>query len=108
MSRMDVHGTVADGFEWVREEFAPPRSTGAGRVRGDQGDHAPGFRARGLRYAFLGAGASGRDGPAGSGSFAGPRSGVAFGCTRRRSGSGRSCPERDRLAAALHRAATAF
>lgn len=38
--------------------------------------------------------------------FADPRSGVAFGYTRRRFGFGWAYPEHDRIAAAVHRAAT--
>ncbi|WP_433732972.1 hypothetical protein ACQP0C_11825 [Nocardia sp. CA-129566] len=38
--------------------------------------------------------------------FADPRSGLAYGYTRRRAAFGFSAPENDRLAAAVHRAAT--
>ncbi|MEV0616308.1 serine hydrolase domain-containing protein [Nonomuraea sp. NPDC050404] len=88
-------------------EFSMLHSTGRDLVRGDQGNYALGFQAKGLRYAFLGANAFGHDGSAGSESFADPHGGIAFGYTRRRFGSGWSYPEHDRLAAAVHRAATA-
>jgi CubicO group peptidase (beta-lactamase class C family) len=86
-------------------EFAQLHSTGADLVRGDQGNYALGFQAKGLRYAFLSANAFGHDGSAGSEAFADPRSGIAFGYTRRRFGFGWSYPEHDRLAAAVHDAA---
>ncbi|MFI7465044.1 serine hydrolase domain-containing protein [Nonomuraea sp. NPDC049646] len=87
-------------------EFSMLHSTGGDLVRGDQGNYALGFQAKGLRYGFLGANAFGHDGSAGSESFADPASGIAFGYTRRRFGFGWSYPEHDRLAAAVHRAAT--
>ncbi|MEU4426811.1 serine hydrolase domain-containing protein [Actinoplanes sp. NPDC024001] len=87
-------------------EFAMLHSTGGDLVRGAQGNYALGFQAKGLRYPFLSANAFGHDGSAGSESFADPRSGIAFGYTRRRFGFGWSYPEHDRLAAAVHRAAT--
>ncbi|MFI0423999.1 serine hydrolase domain-containing protein [Spongiactinospora sp. 9N601] len=86
--------------------FAQIHSVGTDLVRGEQGNYALGFQAKGLRYAFLSANAFGHDGSAGSESFADPRSGIAFGYTRRRFGFGWSYPEHDRLAAAVHRAAT--
>ncbi|MBB6347199.1 CubicO group peptidase (beta-lactamase class C family) [Nonomuraea muscovyensis] len=88
-------------------EFAQLHSTGGDLVRGDQGNYALGFQAKGLRYPFLSANAFGHDGSAGSEAFADPRSGIAFGYTRRRFGFGWSYPEHDRLAAAVHRATTA-
>ncbi|GAA4905507.1 serine hydrolase domain-containing protein [Nonomuraea thailandensis] len=91
-------GTVA--------EFAQLHSTGADLVRGDQGNYALGFQAKGLRYPFLSANAFGHDGSAGSEAFADPMSGIAFGYTRRRFGFGWSYPEHDRLAAAVHHAAS--
>ncbi|MGW2160378.1 serine hydrolase domain-containing protein [Nonomuraea sp. NPDC001699] len=86
-------------------EFSMLHSTGGDLVRGDQGNYALGFQAKGLRYPFLSANAFGHDGSAGSESFADPRSGIAFGYTRRRFGFGWSYPEHDRLAAAVHDAA---
>ncbi|KAB8189053.1 serine hydrolase [Nonomuraea phyllanthi] len=88
-------------------EFSMLHSTGADLVRGEQGNYAVGFQAKGLRYAFLSANAFGHDGSAGSEAFADPRTGIAFGYTRRRFGFGWSYPEHDRLAAAVHSAATA-
>ncbi|TYB62169.1 beta-lactamase family protein [Nonomuraea sp. PA05] len=88
-------------------EFAQLHSTGYDLVRGEQGNYALGFQAKGLRYPFLSANAFGHDGSAGSEAFADPLSGIAFGYTRRRFGFGWSYPEHDRLAAAVHRAATA-
>ncbi|MEV4171327.1 serine hydrolase domain-containing protein [Nonomuraea sp. NPDC049709] len=87
-------------------EFAQLHSTGGDLVRGDQGNYALGFQAKGLRYAFLSANAFGHDGSAGSEAFADPVTGIAFGYTRHRFGFGWSYPEHDRLAAAVHRAAT--
>ncbi|MEU4573499.1 serine hydrolase domain-containing protein [Nonomuraea sp. NPDC023979] len=87
--------------------FAQLHSVGADLVRGDQGNYAVGFQAKGLRYGFLSANAFGHDGSAGSESFADPMNGIAFGYTRRRFGFGWSYPEHDLLAAALHRAVTA-
>ncbi|GAA3466376.1 serine hydrolase domain-containing protein [Nonomuraea roseola] len=88
-------------------EFSMLHSTGGDLVRGDQGNYALGFQAKGLRYGFLSANAFGHDGSAGSEAFADPRSGIALGYTRRRFGFGWSYPEHDRLATAVHRAATA-
>ncbi|MGW3349766.1 serine hydrolase domain-containing protein [Nonomuraea rubra] len=86
-------------------EFAQLHSVGADLVRGDQGNYALGFQAKGLRYPFLSANAFGHDGSAGSEAFADPRGGLAFGYTRRRFGFAWSYPEHDLLAAAVHRAA---
>ncbi|GAA0952971.1 serine hydrolase domain-containing protein [Actinocorallia libanotica] len=87
-------------------EFAMLHSTGADLVTGPQGQYALGFQAKGLRYPFLSANAFGHNGSAGSESFADPVSGIAFGYTRRRFSFNWSYPEHDRLAAAVHRAAT--
>ncbi|WP_049565085.1 serine hydrolase domain-containing protein [Nonomuraea sp. SBT364] len=87
-------------------EFAQLHSVGADLVRGDQGNYAVGFQAKGLRYPFLAANAFGHDGSAGAEAFADPLSGIAFGYARRRYGFGWSYPEHDRLAAAVHHAAT--
>lgn len=57
-------------------EFSMLHSTGADLVRGDQGNYALGFQAKGLRYPFLSANAFGHDGSAGSESFADPVKGV--------------------------------
>ncbi|MFE3455187.1 serine hydrolase domain-containing protein [Nonomuraea sp. NPDC059194] len=87
-------------------EFAQLHSVGADLVRGDQGNYAVGFQAKGLRYPFLSANAFGHDGSAGSEAFADPLNGIVFGYTRHRYGFGWSYPEHDRLAAAVYRAAT--
>lgn len=88
-------------------EFAMLHSTGGDLVVGPQGQYALGFQAKGLRYPFLSARAFGHDGSAGSEAFADPRSGIAFGYTRRRFSFNWSYPEHDRLAAAVHHAAAA-
>ncbi|MFI6522258.1 serine hydrolase domain-containing protein [Spirillospora sp. NPDC050679] len=88
-------------------EFAMLHSTDGDLVVGPQGQYALGFQAKGLRYPFLSALSFGHGGSAGSEAFADPRSGVAFGYTRRRFSFNWSYPEHDRLAAAVHRAATA-
>ncbi|MFC5750499.1 serine hydrolase domain-containing protein [Actinomadura rugatobispora] len=90
----------------TRDEFAMLHSTGGDLVVGPQGQYALGFQAKGLRYPFLSARAFGHGGSAGSEAFADPRSGIAFGYTRRRFSFDWSYPEHDRLAAAAHRAAT--
>jgi CubicO group peptidase (beta-lactamase class C family) len=87
-------------------EFAMPHSVGHDLVRGEQGQYALGFEAKGLRYPFLSANAFGHNGSAGSEAFADPRSGIAFGYTRRRFSATWSYPEHDRLAAAVHHATT--
>jgi CubicO group peptidase (beta-lactamase class C family) len=88
-------------------EFAMLHSTGPDLVTGDQGQYALGFQAKGLRYPFLSVNAFGHNGSVGSESFADPVSGVTFGYTRRRFSATWSYPEHDRLAAAVHHAATA-
>ncbi|MBB4935500.1 CubicO group peptidase (beta-lactamase class C family) [Lipingzhangella halophila] len=87
-------------------EFAQLHSAGADLIRGGQGSYTLGFEAKGLRYPFLSANAFGHNGSAGSESFADPVSGIAFGYTRRRFSFNWSYPEHDRLAAAVHHAAT--
>jgi CubicO group peptidase (beta-lactamase class C family) len=88
-------------------EFTMLHSTGVDLVAGEVKHYALGFQAKGWQYPFLGAGAFGHNGSAGSESFADPHSGIAFGYTRRRLSATWSYPEHDRLAAAVHRAATA-
>lgn len=59
-------------------------------------------------YPFLGAGAFGHAGAGGSQAFADPRSGLAYGYTRRRMAfPGGAAPENERLVRAAHRAALA-
>lgn len=86
-------------------EFAQLHSIGADLVRGDQGNYAIGFQAKGLRYPFLSANAFGHDGSAGSEAFADRATGIAFGYTRRRFGFAWSYPEHDDLARVVHEAA---
>ncbi|MEV5827043.1 serine hydrolase domain-containing protein [Spirillospora sp. NPDC052242] len=88
-------------------EFAMLHSTDGDLVTGPQGHYALGFQAKGLRYPFLSALSFGHGGSAGAESFADPLHGIAFGYTRRRFSFNWSYPEHDRLAAAVHRAATA-
>ncbi|GAA2629143.1 serine hydrolase domain-containing protein [Actinomadura fulvescens] len=91
----------------VLGEFAMLHSTGGDLVTGEMGQYALGFQAKGLRYPFLSANAFGHNGSAGAESFADPVYGIAFGYTRRRFSFNWSYPEHDRLAAAVHRAASA-
>ncbi|MFD0902441.1 serine hydrolase domain-containing protein [Actinomadura sediminis] len=88
-------------------EFAMLHSTDGDLVTGPEGRYALGFQAKGLRYPFLSARAFGHGGSAGSEAFADPHGGIAFGYTRRRFSFNWSYPEHDRLAAAVHAAATA-
>ncbi|MGW2722068.1 serine hydrolase domain-containing protein [Streptomyces sp. NPDC001492] len=68
-----------------------------------------GFQATGEAwYLFLGAGAFGHSGAGGSQAFADPRSGLAYGYTRRRIAfPGGAAPENERLVKAVHTAALA-
>ncbi|TQM31426.1 serine hydrolase domain-containing protein [Nocardia bhagyanarayanae] len=85
-------------------EFTAIHAPGPDLVRGDAA-FALGFEAKGLSYPFLGARAFGHTGSAGSDGFADPRSGVAYGYTRRRAAFAFTAAENHRLAAALHWAA---
>ncbi|MFF0015230.1 serine hydrolase domain-containing protein [Streptomyces sp. NPDC005374] len=59
-----------------------------------------------MQYPFLGVGAFGHSGASGSQAFADPRSGLAYGYTRRRMAfPGGAAPENERLVRAVHRAA---
>ncbi|BCK54193.1 serine hydrolase domain-containing protein [Nocardia wallacei] len=82
-------------------------SPGPDLVRGDRAAYTLGFEAKSLLYPFLGAHAFGHTGSAGSDGFADPHSGLTYGYTRRRAAFAFNAPENARLAAALHRAATA-
>jgi CubicO group peptidase (beta-lactamase class C family) len=69
---------------------------------------ALGFAAVGDVYPVLGQGSFGHSGAAGSQAFADPRSGLAYGYTRRRFAfPGGAAPENERLVRAVHAAATA-
>ncbi|MER6399742.1 hypothetical protein ABT263_27385 [Kitasatospora sp. NPDC001603] len=87
-------------------EFGPVRTTGVDLVTGERDHFGLGFEAQGSRYPFLGPDAFGHSGAVGAQSFADPRSGVAYGYTRRRFGTeGGGAPETHALAAAVLRAA---
>ncbi|MQY09833.1 serine hydrolase domain-containing protein [Actinomadura macrotermitis] len=88
-------------------EFAEVRWRGTDLVTGERDHFALGFEAQGVRYPFLGADAFGHSGAVGAQAFADPRSGIAYGYTRRRfpDAGGGGAPENDRLAAAVVRAA---
>ncbi|MEU1424207.1 serine hydrolase domain-containing protein [Kitasatospora sp. NPDC005751] len=89
-------------------EFGPVRTTGVDLVTGERDHFGLGFEAQGSRYPFLGPDAFGHSGAVGAQSFADPRSGVAYGYTRRRFGTeGGGAPENHALAAAVLRAAAA-
>jgi CubicO group peptidase (beta-lactamase class C family) len=88
-------------------EFSKLHWTGTDLVTGDTDRFAVGFEAKGGRYPFLGGDAFGHAGAAGSDAFADPRSGVAYGYTRRRIAPFFYGPENHRLGAAIVRAAAA-
>ncbi|MEU1459208.1 serine hydrolase domain-containing protein [Streptomyces sp. NPDC005727] len=90
-------------------EFGQPHSTGYDLVARAHKSYGLGFQdTADTWHPFLGAGAIGHSGAAGSQAFADPRSGLAYGYTRRRFAfPGGSAAENDRLAAAVHRAALA-
>ncbi|NYI06441.1 serine hydrolase domain-containing protein [Allostreptomyces psammosilenae] len=90
-------------------EFTRPHGGGGvDLVTGERDHFLLGFEAQGVRYPFLGPDAFGHSGAVGAQSFADPRSGVAYGYTRRRFslGGGGGAAENHRLAAAVLRAAT--
>lgn len=78
-------------------------------VVGEYRGYGLGFQAvADWRHRFLGAGAFGHGGAGGSQAFADPRSGLAYGYTRRRMAwPGGAAPENDRFVLAVHRAALA-
>ncbi len=89
-------------------EFSRLHTPGTDLVTGEPDHFALGFEAQHSRYPFLGPDAFGHGGAAGSQAFADPRSGVAYGYTRRRFFyPGGPAPENARLAAAVLRAAGA-
>ncbi|MEU0003493.1 serine hydrolase domain-containing protein [Streptomyces sp. NPDC006314] len=90
-------------------EFGQIHSAGYDLVARAHGSFGLGFQATAdTWHPFLGAGAIGHSGANGVQSFADPRSGLAYGYTRRRFVfPGGAAPENDRLAAAVHRAALA-
>ncbi|MFH9662373.1 serine hydrolase domain-containing protein [Streptomyces sp. NPDC017248] len=90
-------------------EFAQIHSVGYDLVARAHKSYGLGFQATAdTWHPFLGAGALGHSGANGVQSFADPRAGLAYGYTRRRFAfPGGAAPENGRLAAAVHRAATA-
>ncbi|MFI5688317.1 serine hydrolase domain-containing protein [Streptomyces sp. NPDC051636] len=90
-------------------EFGQLHSAGYDLVTRAHRAYGLGFQATAdAWHPFLGAGAFGHSGAAGSQAFADPRSGLAYGYTRRRYAfPGGAAPENDRLARAVHSAALA-
>ncbi|HEV2636774.1 MAG TPA: serine hydrolase domain-containing protein [Actinocrinis sp.] len=87
--------------------FGQIQSVGHNLVSGSHGAYAVGFGPVSEVYRVLGAGAFGHGGADGSHAFADPRSGLAYGYSRRRySFPGGAAPENERLVKALHAAAT--
>ncbi|MGW2884070.1 serine hydrolase domain-containing protein [Streptomyces griseoruber] len=88
-------------------EFGQMHSVGYDLVSRAHRAYGLGFQATAdVYHPFLGAGTFGHAGAGGSQAFADPRSGLAYGYTRRRFAfPGGPAPENDRLAAAVHRAA---
>ncbi|MER6081621.1 serine hydrolase domain-containing protein [Streptomyces sp. NPDC001833] len=91
-------------------EFGQVHSVGYDLVARTHKSYGLGFQATAdTWHPFLGAGTIGHSGAAGSQAFADPRSGVAYGYTRRRFAfPGGAAPENDRLALAVHSAALNF
>ncbi|MET9381490.1 serine hydrolase domain-containing protein [Streptomyces sp. NPDC002928] len=90
-------------------EFGQFHSVGYDLVARSHKSFGLGFQATAdTSHPFLGAGAFGHSGAGGCQAFADPRSGLAYGYTRRRFAfPGGAAPENDRLAAAVHKAALA-
>ncbi|MEW2624510.1 serine hydrolase domain-containing protein [Streptomyces sp. NPDC048106] len=90
-------------------EFGRIHSAGYDLVARGHMSFALGFQATAdLWHPFLGAGALGHSGANGTQAFADPRTGLAYGYTRRRFGfTPGAAPENDRLARAAHQAALA-
>ncbi|MFE2581030.1 serine hydrolase domain-containing protein [Streptomyces sp. NPDC059378] len=90
-------------------EFGQFHSVGYDLVARTHKSYGLGFQATAdTWHPFLGAGAFGHSGAGGSQAFADPRSGLAYGYTRRRNAfPGGAAPENAALAAAVHRAALA-
>ncbi|MGW2699124.1 serine hydrolase domain-containing protein [Streptomyces sp. NPDC001340] len=88
-------------------EFGQPHSVGYDLVARAHRSFGLGFQATSdAWYPFLGAGTIGHSGAAGSQAFADPRSGLAYGYTRRRFAfPGGAAPENEKLVALVHRAA---
>ncbi|WP_262057714.1 serine hydrolase domain-containing protein [Streptomyces sp. STR69] len=88
-------------------EFGQIHSVGYDLVTGTHRSYGLGFQATAdTWYSFLSAGAIGHSGAAGSQAFADPRTGLAYGYTRRRFAlAGGAAPENVRLVQAAHQAA---
>ncbi|MCX4761684.1 beta-lactamase family protein [Streptomyces sp. NBC_01275] len=105
----EVDGKAPLLKEDTAAEFGQFHSAGYDLVARAHKSYGLGFQATADSWhPFLGVGAFGHSGAAGSQAFADPRSGLAYGYTRRRFVfPGGSAPENNRLAAAVHRAALA-
>ncbi|WP_328783068.1 beta-lactamase family protein [Streptomyces canus] len=90
-------------------EVGQIQSTGYDLVARAHKSYGLGFQATAdMWHPFLGAGAFGHSGAGGSQAFADPRSGLAYGYTRRRMAfPGGTAPENERFVRAVHRAALA-
>ncbi|ORT60513.1 serine hydrolase domain-containing protein [Streptomyces sp. CB03238] len=89
--------------------FAQVHSVGHDLVSGQHKSFGLGFQDMTSLYPFLGIGSFGHSGASGSQAFADPRSGLAYGYTRRRYAfPGGAAPENVRLARAVHAAARAL
>ena len=89
-------------------EFARAHSIGTDLVLGFPTAFALGFQALGIRYPALGSDTFGHSGAAGSLAFGDPRSGLAYGYTRRRFAfPGGAAPENEQLSRAVYDAAIA-
>ncbi|WP_327066242.1 serine hydrolase domain-containing protein [Kitasatospora sp. NBC_01302] len=89
-------------------DFARPQSVGEDLVAGGSASYALGFQALGLEYPALGADTFGHAGAAGALAFGDPRTGLAYGYTRRRFAfPGGAAPENERLARAVYQAVIA-
>ncbi|MFF2660091.1 serine hydrolase domain-containing protein [Kitasatospora sp. NPDC058032] len=88
-------------------EFGRVSTRGTDVVTAEEDHFGLGFEAQSVRFPFLGPEAFGHSGASGAQSFADPRSGVAYGYTRRRFTSLPLGPENHRLAEAVVRAAEA-
>ena len=102
----EVDGEAPLLKEDTAAEFGQIHSVGYDLVARTHRSYGLGFQATAdTWHPFLGAGTIGHSGAAGSQAFADPRSGVAYGYTRRRFAfPGGAAPENDRLAQAVHKA----
>ncbi|MCQ9178214.1 beta-lactamase family protein [Streptomyces sp. IBSBF 2953] len=105
----EVDGKAPLLKEDTAAEFGQLHSVGYDVVARSHTSYGLGFQATAdTWHPFLGVGAFGHSGEGGCQAFADPRSGLAYGYTRRRFAfPGGAAPENDRLAGAVHRAALA-